>query len=172
MKCFQCGSVWVHLIWDPVFFYIKISVSFFRYGTFLAIISSNTFPIFSFSFFSFWNPFMFKHGLCYPINLICLDDFPYSVFKIASLFCEFSLLFIHCFQIGFISAIELCNFYWWPVFPSITLFKFLQNFYYLLFENKVQQISEVSFIICSFWAFILFLLLKVVPWLFCFALSV
>lgn len=148
MKCFWCGSVQVHLIWDPVFFYIKISVSFFRYGTFLAIISSKTFPIFFFSFFSFWNPFMFRHCLYYPINLICLDNFPYSVFKIASLFCAFSLLFTAS-RLDFISAIELCNFYWWPVFPLIMLLKFLQNFYYLLFENKFQQISEGSLFVLS-----------------------
>ena len=36
-------SVWVHLVQDPLCFLYWISVSFFRFGTFSFIISSNTF---------------------------------------------------------------------------------------------------------------------------------
>ena len=44
-----CVSVWVHLVWDPLWF-LDLSVSF-RFGKFSTIISSNIFSIpFSFSF--------------------------------------------------------------------------------------------------------------------------
>ena len=39
----QCGSVWVHLVWDPLCSCTWLSVSCFRFGRFSAISSSNMF---------------------------------------------------------------------------------------------------------------------------------
>lgn len=73
-----CRSVWVHVVWDLSVSYTWVSISFFKFGNFLAIVSS-VFNILL-ALFSFWDPYYTNFNmLYYPKNLL------FSFFKFS--FC-------------------------------------------------------------------------------------
>jgi len=98
----QCGSVWVHLVWDPLCSCTWLSVSCFTFGRFSAIISSNMFLALFFFLLLQEPPLCIDwHTLYDPMDLVCcfhffsficllstvwLIDFHYSVFLITYLF--------------------------------------------------------------------------------------
>ena len=89
-----CVSIWVHPVWDPLCFLYLDIFSFFRFGNFSAIISSNTFFYYFLSLFSFWVP--------YNMMLVCLMLSQRSL-KLFSLFriyfsfcCSDWMIFIVC----------------------------------------------------------------------------